>query len=214
MTSSLRSFGQRDEEAAFTKRPASRVGAYPGRNGHRTHRPRLARYFTSAAKQGHGRNAADIEALRQALRHFCIHLHQAGCGFQHSSRLFEFGSHRPAGPAPWSPEIDHHREIVGCDMPLEPRFIQFDRVAVEQGLMAVATARPRPGALCRHAIGGIAVRTDDMKRITHGAFLTKSFVSIEHGAAWPKTKGPAQDCLPWGACLLQIFLNNLLLLVC
>jgi len=99
----------------------SLVGAYPVSNGLRTHRARLPRNLAAAAKQGHGRNAADIEAPRKVLPCPRIDLHQAGFGLEHSGCLLEFASHRPAGSAPRSPEIDHDREIVDCDLSLEVR---------------------------------------------------------------------------------------------
>jgi hypothetical protein len=55
-------------------------------------------------------------------------------------------------------------------MPVEAGFIQFDGMAVEQGQVAVAAAWPGPGALCGHAIGGIAMRANDMDEGAHGAF--------------------------------------------
>lgn len=73
-------------------------------------------------------------------------------------------------------------------MSLEAGFIQLDRMAVEQGLMAFAAARPSAGALSGHAIGGVAMRTDDMKSVTHGAFLTESIMVIAYGAARPEKK--------------------------
>src|SRR5579859_5564626 len=169
--------------------PALRIASYPARNRSRAHRTRLPRNFAPPAEQGHGRNTTDIEALRKILRYFGVDLHQANRGFEHSGCSFEFRRHRPAGPAPRRPEVDHDRKVAVGDMPVEARFIQFDRMAVEQGLVAVAAAWPGCRARCGHAIGGIAMRADNMDGGAHDAFSGKLFLMAKYGFPGPKLKG-------------------------
>ncbi len=73
-------------------------------------------------------------------------------------------------------------------MAIESRFIQLDRMAFEQSLMAFAATRPCAGALRWHAIGSVAIWTDDMKSVTHRAFLAEEILVIEYGAAWQEKK--------------------------
>jgi hypothetical protein len=73
-------------------------------------------------------------------------------------------------------------------MAFEAGLVQFDRVAVEQGLMTFAAAWSGAGALSGHAIRCVAVGADDMKRVTHGAFLAEQFVVIAYGGDRRGTK--------------------------
>ena len=73
-------------------------------------------------------------------------------------------------------------------MAIESRFIQLDRMAFEQSLMAFAATRPCAGALRWHAIGSVAIWTDDMNSVTHRAFLAEEILVIEYGAARRKRK--------------------------
>ena len=57
-------------------------------------------------------------------------------------------------------------------------------------LMALTATRPFARALRRHAIGGVAMRANDVNGVAHGAFLTEKVVDPLHGAAGPETKEP------------------------
>lgn len=73
-------------------------------------------------------------------------------------------------------------------MALEAGFVQLDRMAVEQGLVATAAAWSGAGARSGDAIRRAAVWADDMNGVTHGAFLTGQFVVIAYGAGGPGAK--------------------------
>jgi hypothetical protein len=49
----------------------------------------------------------------------------------------------------------------------ETGFIQFDGVAIEQNVVALAATRPGCGALRGNSIGGAAVGADDMQGVVH-----------------------------------------------
>ena len=73
-------------------------------------------------------------------------------------------------------------------MALEAGFVKFDRMAVKKGLMTFPATWSGAGACSGHAIRCVAVWADDMKRVTHGAFLTEQHVVLAYGGARPGTK--------------------------
>ena len=62
----------------------------------------------SAAKQLHGRNAANLELLREVLVLVGVHLDDLDLAGVFVGELFEHGPERAAGPAPRRPEVDQH----------------------------------------------------------------------------------------------------------
>ena len=61
-------------------------------------------------------------------------------------------------------------------MTLEAGFIQFDRMAIKQGFVALAALRLVAGPLRRHTVGGAAMRANDMKRVAHAEFRLGSLL--------------------------------------
>ena len=64
---------------------------------------------TSAAKQLHGRNAADLKLLREILVLVGVHLDDFDLAGVFVGELFEHGTERATGSAPRRPEVDAGR---------------------------------------------------------------------------------------------------------
>ena len=84
-------------------------------------------------------------------------------GLQAGRGLFEGRRHHAAGAAPGGPEVHQHRDLAAADMAVEARFVQRDRRAGEQRPVAAAAVGLAGEVVGVDAVGGVAVRTDDVQ---------------------------------------------------
>ena len=102
--------------------------------------------------------------------------------------------HHPARPAPWRPEIHDQRQIVARDVAVEARRRQLDRTAGQQRPLAAAAIRARVQALAQHAVGRVAMRTDDAQMLAHERASRARAISARGGrsaamAPWTRYEG-------------------------
>src|ERR1700674_668405 len=107
----------------------------------RVHRPRLPRDFAATLKNDQRRDASDTVATGDLLRTLGVDLRESHARLQFRGRAGEVRRHRAAGPAPRRPEIDDDGDLASVDLGIEISRSEFDRVAIEEALLAVSANR-------------------------------------------------------------------------
>src|SRR5712664_758792 len=124
--------------------------------------------FPSVPNQYERRDALDRKArceLRAGVR---VDLAQSHRRLELAWRLFEDRRHRTARPTPRCPEIDQQRDIALLGVLGKAyRVIQCQGLTDEKRAMAAAAFAALAEPLTRHPVDGVAVRTDDVKRLRH-----------------------------------------------
>jgi hypothetical protein len=135
-----------------------RVLARPLRDLRAGHCAGLARHFAAAAEQDQRGDAADAVARAQVRLGVGVHLRQAQLRFQLRGGGLEVRRHAAAGPAPRRPEVDQHGQAAGADVAVETGFVQRERLAGEQRLVAAPAGRRLAELVARHALERRAMR--------------------------------------------------------
>src|SRR6202163_4616090 len=107
----------------------------------RVHRARLSRDFAAALKNDQRRNASDTVATGDLLSCLGVKLRESHAGFQLRGCPRKVRGHRPARPAPRGPEIDDDGDLASVDLGIEISRSEFNRVAIEEALLAVSANR-------------------------------------------------------------------------
>src|ERR1700730_10142426 len=135
----------------------------------RVHRPRLPRDFAAALKNDQRRDASDTVATGDLLGTLGVELRKSHAGFKLRGRPRKVRRHRAARPAPRGPEIDDDGDLASVDLGIEISRSEFDRVAVEEALLAVSANRAVADARFGHPVNGIAERAGEVNGRIHGS---------------------------------------------
>lgn len=138
------------------------AGGDPALDADGVHGAGLALDFSAAHEQDQRGDAADVEALAEGGFVLGVDLGEAHGGHG-GGGLGEGRGHHLAGAAPWRPEVHHHRNVVARDVLLGVVYCQPHWLAAEQRLVALAAIGRVGQAAGRYAVGGGAVRTDQVQ---------------------------------------------------
>jgi hypothetical protein len=85
--------------------------------------------------------------------------------------------HRAARPAPRRPEIDDDGDLASVDLSIEIRRSEFDRMAIEEALLAVSAKRTVADARFGQPVNGIAERAGEANGRIHGSGFSEDDAS-------------------------------------
>ena len=91
-----------------------------------------------------------------------IELGEANPGLHLRCYRFEMRSHHFTGTTPGRPEVDNQRDLISAQVLFESVVRQFNRLANEQTLLALATFGLLIQPVLRNTINRFAMRTNDM----------------------------------------------------
>jgi hypothetical protein len=120
--------------------------------------------FAPVHKQNEGRDAADAVTGRDRLLFLGVELEESVIRFQLGRGAFVGWCHGTAWSAPWSPEINEHRNVIAREVALKAFATGGNRLSGEQ-LLVTAPAFGLPcGPIRWNSVDRAAMRTDDVTR--------------------------------------------------
>lgn len=126
------------------------------------------------------RNTLNEEAPQQIGRRFSVDLDQAYFGLECGRRFLEGRCHCPARTAPGCPEVDQQWNVTVVSVLFEAsRVVQIEWSTLEQQLSAPPALPGLWEPLTRHAIGGVAVWANNVKRPQHAGFLRRENLKMK-----------------------------------
>jgi hypothetical protein len=131
----------------------------------------LPRDFASTLKNDQRRDASDTVATGDLLGALGVELRESHARLQFRGRAREVRRHRATRPAPRGPEIDDDGNFASVDLSIEIRGSEFDRMAIEEALLAISANRAIVYPGLGHAVNGIASGAGEMNDRIHWAVL-------------------------------------------
>jgi hypothetical protein len=133
----------------------------------RVHRAGLAGDFTTIFENDERGDTADIETAGSVRIRIGIEFREAHGRFELFCDSLKVRRHHFAGPAPFCPKIDYHRNAATLYVCGKTAIGEFDRPACEQWLFALATGRVIAKPRFRNPVDRITPRAGDMIVIVH-----------------------------------------------
>ena len=90
-------------------------------------------------------------------------------GLQLGCRLHVAGRHLAARAAPRRPKVNQQRDLVELQVLEKCSLGQVNRLASKQRLLALPAVGRAGKLVCTHAVGGLAMRADDVQGFAHTA---------------------------------------------